>query len=146
MRLKVIIDRVEKNRLNQIQIVDYKTGKDDVPPIHEIEDLFHSDPKKKHNSVALQVFMYCLVYEMEHGVKDAVPHIISLRKLFNDQESRNLKWSNKTEIYHFSELFDEYKKYFTTCVEEIFDPNKPFTQAINPDSCLYCPVKTICKK
>ncbi|MDR3060062.1 MAG: PD-(D/E)XK nuclease family protein [Prevotella sp.] len=144
--LKGIIDRVDEVK-GHTRIIDYKTGKG-ILRYREMKDLFDKELKDRPKAV-MQVFMYSHLYLMEYPDNILEPGIYYLRNLFDPKfEPGVIHKSGRSEypIRDFAEYRTEFKENFDSCLEEIFDPNVPFSQTPTGEACRWCIFTNICKK
>lgn len=144
--LKGIIDRVDEVR-GHTRIIDYKTGKG-VLRYKEMKDLFDKEMKDRPKAV-MQVFMYSHLYMLDHPDKILEPGIYYLRNLFDtkfDPDVISKSGRGDGRITDFSEYRPEFTGYFDACLEEIFDPQVPFSQTPTGEACKWCIFTNICKK
>jgi CRISPR/Cas system-associated exonuclease Cas4 (RecB family) len=144
--LKGIIDRVDEVR-GHTRIIDYKTGRG-VLRYKDMNVLFDKDLKDRPKAVML-VFMYSHLYLLEHPGKILAPGIYYLRNLFDhniDPDVITNSGKYEQHIADFSEYREEFKTYFDTCLEEIFDSDVPFSQTPTGEACKWCIFTNICKK
>ena len=92
----------------------------------------------------LQLFIYGLFYLQENPGKLVSPAIYYLRLIYNRLEPV-IKY-NQHPINDLSLLLPEFKQHFDALLEEIFNPDIPFTQTKNERSCLWCPFKELCNR
>ncbi|WP_029904563.1 PD-(D/E)XK nuclease family protein [Prevotella sp. 10(H)] len=144
--LKGIIDRVDEVK-GHTRIIDYKTGKG-VLRYRDMKDLFDKEMKDRPKAV-MQVFMYSHLYLLDNPDKILEPGIYYLRNLFDTRFHPGVICKQGKEdcrITDFAEYKDEFKGYFDTCLEEIFDPQTPFIQTPTGEACKWCIFTNICKK
>jgi hypothetical protein len=71
-----------------------------------------------------------------------------MRNLFGqgvfDPSIRQVNGKEKTAIENFRDYHDTFENNLRTCLNELFDPEKPFTQTQNTKACEYCPFSGIC--
>jgi hypothetical protein len=144
--LKGIIDRVDEVK-GHTRIIDYKTGKGALR-YKEMKDLFDKEMKDRPKAV-MQVFMYSHLYLLDHPDKILEPGIYYLRNLFDtkfDPDVISKSGRGDGRITDFTEYRTEFKEYFDACLEEIFDPQMPFSQTPTSEACKWCIFTNICKK
>lgn len=144
--LKGFIDRVDEVR-GHTRIIDYKTGKG-VLRFREMKDLFDKEMKDRPKAV-MQVFMYSHLYMANHPDKILEPGIYYLRNLFDTKFNPDvINKQNREEKYvtDFALYREEFKTYFDSCLDEIFDPAVPFNQTSTGEACKWCMFTNICKK
>ncbi|MFA7135909.1 MAG: PD-(D/E)XK nuclease family protein, partial [Bacteroidales bacterium] len=126
--LKGFLDRLDKK--SSLRIVDYKTGKGDMI-FRDIESLFDSSYNKR-NRVAFQMFLYSLLLDYS-GNLIAEPYFI--RELAKNKIHRLFIDNNEKE---------EFRSMLIKLLEEIFNPEVPFTATANRDICEWCDFNSIC--
>ncbi len=132
-----------------IRILDYKTGRVDQK-IESVNVLF--DPnKKERNSEVFQVMLYAkLIHSfMPELTASIAPGLYPIM----DLNQENFDWHisigppNKKEIMEdFRNFNDEFTQRLTETVEEIFNPEVPFSPTAITDRCRYCPYRRICHR
>jgi ATP-dependent exoDNAse (exonuclease V) beta subunit len=135
LHFKGFMDRVDSIG-GRVRIIDYKSGKvksDDVT-ISEIKDeerLIHYFGKTKH---AVQLIMYCYLYQQNYG---SLPAEASIYSLINISEGTFPLQSKKHSVEEIVELFP---KFIQQLFEEMYDEEIPFEHATKgfANYCLYC--------
>lgn len=145
--LKGFIDRIDEVR-KHTRIIDYKTGKG-ILQYKDMSNLFDKELKDRPKAV-MQVMMYAHLYLNECPDKIIEPGIYYLRNLFNEKFDADIihKPSLKEayRIEDFSPYREEFRQFFDACLDEIFDPETPFTQTTTGKACEWCKFISICKK
>ena len=143
-KFKGIIDRLDSFDPSQARIVDYKTGKvlpddeniDDGNAVAIAESIFAPDVAER-PKIALQFFIYDMLlkdYEIAKG-KDIYNSVYSTASLFKD-EPKTIK-VNRT-------FYDAVSEKLQGLLDEMRDPDVPFTRTCDEGVCTYCDFKTIC--
>ncbi len=149
IRLKGFIDRVDEV-LDAIRIIDYKSGSG-TTTFSSIESLFNKDEKDRAKAV-MQVFMYCWMYAQftENKGKTIQPGIYYVRSLFSDPFDpsvyHRIERGKSEKVEDFSGYAQAFEEGLRGCLDEIFNPEIPFTQTPTGKACSYCPFKGICGK
>ena len=149
IRLKGFIDRVDEV-LDAIRIIDYKSGSG-TPTFSSIESLFNKEEKDRAKAV-MQVFMYCWMYAhfTENKGKTIQPGIYYVRSLFSDPFDpsvyHRIERGKSEKVEDFSGYAQAFEEGLRGCLDEIFNPEIPFTQTPTGKACSYCPFKGICGK
>ncbi|SDA82027.1 PD-(D/E)XK nuclease superfamily protein [Algoriphagus alkaliphilus] len=145
--LRGIIDRVDE--LNgAIRLIDYKSG-GDKKEFPDIPSLFDRENKKR-NKAAMQTMFYGLLYQATYPENTAVlkPAIFNLRELFSDDFNPylQLKQAYKTgiELNDYRDYQEAYEEGLKGLLEEMYDPEVPFSQTDDVEKCKYCPYKEMC--
>lgn len=149
IRLKGFIDRVDEVR-DAIRIIDYKSGSG-TTTFSSIESLFNKEEKDRAKAV-MQVFMYCWMYAhlTENKGKTIQPGIYYVRSLFSDPFDpsvyHRIERGKSEKVEDFSGYAQAFEEGVRGCLDEIFNPEIPFTQTPTGKACSYCPFKGICGK
>ena len=143
-----IIDRVDQVD-NTVRVIDYKTGAAELV-FKDIESLFDPENKKR-NKAAFQTLLYCLFYDMKHGDDLAIsPNVYGLKTIFNSKFSCMLEHKEGRAKGIPVGSYLAYKKEFldacSDLMEEIFNPDIPFTQVEDVDVCRNCPYIELCHR
>lgn len=145
--LKGFIDRIDEVD-GHTRIIDYKTGKGFLQ-YKSMEQLFDKNAKDRPKAV-MQVFMYAHLYMFEFPSVILEPGIYYLRNLYTSNFNPDVEFRpsriDKVKINDFSLYRDEFKTFFDTCLEEIFDTKVPFVQTTTGKACEWCAFTSICKK
>ena len=146
VKIKGFIDRIDKKD-DVIRLIDYKTGRGD-PKFKNWNSLFdyHQKPENQANSI-LQLLLYGLLYNDEAKNRQLMPSLIFTQKVFNDKFTYKIRHiDKKTDILNYSDVEDEFIPLLKSRIEDIFNPELPFFQTNEPESCKYCDFKVICKR
>lgn len=151
VNIRQFIDRVDCIHVDRpdgglIRVVDYKTGIDNLEA-KTIDSLFiQSVSANEYRPKAfLQLMFYCYAYSGFEKPKQPIqPYIYGLRTIMT-KGLRPLVLANE-ELTDYTVYHDDFVKRFNDKISEIFDPNIPFTQAIDPHACTFCQFKNICDK
>lgn len=147
IQLKGFIDRVDQVG-DAIRIIDYKSGKG-VSVFDSVENLFNKELKERSKAV-MQVFMYAWMYTEEGEGMPVVPGIYYMRTLFTENFDSRIyvkPIGGKREAIPDYALFrPAFEQELRRCLDEMFDPETPFTQTTVETSCAYCQFKNICGK
>ena len=149
IRLKGFIDRVDEV-LDANRLIQYKTGSG-TTTISSIESLLNKEVKDRAKAV-MQVFMYCWMYAhfTENKAKTIQPGIYYVRSLFSDPFDpsvyHRIERGKSEKVEDFSGYAQAFEEGLRGCLDEIFNPEIPFTQTPTGKACSYCPFKGICGK
>ena len=150
INIKLFIDRVDTAMVDgkeQLRIVDYKTGGDKTS-VSSFEPVF-DNANADNNGAILQMFIYCNFYASLKNYSGVIqPIIYKLRTLKTEGINPIVIGVRKEAkpVYNYIDFNEEFIQYFHRTLEEIFNPEIPFTQTKNDDHCKYCSFKNICSK
>ncbi|GHT04051.1 hypothetical protein AGMMS49525_09980 [Bacteroidia bacterium] len=150
MTLKIggIIDRLDEKD-GTLYIVDYKTGAN-TKEIKSIDELF--EPKANRAAHIFQTFVYAsaLLQEREsrlHGEDSmpVVPQLLYIRQAHKGDYSSTVL-VNKEPIADFRNLQLDFNALLLNKIDDLFNPEIPFTQTEIPQNCEYCPFRELCNR
>lgn len=144
-RIGGIIDRMD-TKDGILRIVDYKTGGDaDTPP--NVASLFI--PDKKRSNYVFQTFLYAAIVCRQQSLKVA-PSLLYIHRAAADTYSPVIQMGEarkpKEPVTDFSLYETEFRERLQTLLEEIFHPDRPFTQTETIEKCAYCDFKALCRR
>lgn len=145
-RIGGIIDRMD-SKDGTLRIVDYKTGGDaDTPP--HVESLFI--PDKKRSNYVFQTFLYAAIMCRKQPTMKIAPALLYIHRAATETYSLVIQMSEprkpKEAVEDFSKYEKEYRERLQGLLEEIFNPEKSFTQTEIIEKCTYCDFKALCKR
>lgn len=141
-----IIDRVDEKD-GTVRIVDYKTGRDEVK-FSSLDEAFERDGRKP-NKALLQTLFYTFIYERVKGLKEVEPHLYTIRKM-KDEGTLFFTGGRGGKVFletdHLEDLKIDFQSKLSVLLEELFNPDIPFTETGKKENCGYCPYKEMCQK
>ena len=89
--------------------------------------------------------LYALLYKANHHSTGSriVPGLINRMNLFDRNFQFGLK-VGKNYVDNVDPLIPEFEQHLKLLLEELFDPNVPFDQTTNIETCNFCPYQNIC--
>ena len=145
-RIGGIIDRMD-SKDGTLRIVDYKTGGDaDTPP--NVESLFV--PDKKRSNYVFQTFLYAAILCRKQPTMKIDPALLYIHRAATETYSPVIQMGEprkpKEAVEDFSNYEKEYRERLQGLLEEIFHPEKSFTQTETIEKCAYCDFKALCRR
>lgn len=144
-----MIDRVD-HKQGTSRVIDYKSSSFRAK-VGELSTLFDRH-RTNRNTTALQIVWYSWLYQQTQasdGDKVA-PTIMSTRNLFDATPKLSLSILNAAGKHVLLDDITPYADFFAQglkeIVEELFDPEVPFSQTDVHTRCQLCPYKTICQR
>lgn len=145
INLKGVIDRVDR-RDGNLEVIDYKTGGDEISVSNLIHLFEPSSSYKSHHKAILQLFLYCNALRIEDKYTGPIkPWLFRFRQFNHDQAIPG--------VVMCKEPLNDYRPYNEKVIEalekrlsNLFDPEKPFTPSPHPSHCKYCQFKFICNQ
>jgi len=144
VNIKGFIDRIDVKE-GRLRILDYKTGSGKLD-FRNLDEVFEHD-KDNRPKFVLQTFLYCILYQDENKVSNLTPGIFYIRDLFKeDFDTVLINKESKEKVTDFEQYNEAFRKHLTTCLDEMFNPEVPFTQTSNLKVCQYCPYVGVCNR
>ena len=147
VNLKGFIDRVEE-KSGVVRVIDYKSGAGDLN-FKDLDEVFRPENDKRPKYV-LQTFLYSLLYKQKADNKVIVPQIYYVRSIFKNDFTTEIVQKPERNVALTVENFADYEKEFneklTALLEEIYNPEIPFTQCESGKPCEYCAFNVICRR
>jgi hypothetical protein len=142
-----VIDRLDKTG-GIYRITDYKTGKIAME-IPNVESLFDKE-KIDRNDSWFQILMYCNVFNTGNEQYRVCPVIYPVRNMYNDDFNDTLKVKDLNGLAvlvdDFEKVRDSFRSYLKLTIENIFNPELPFTMTENLKKCDFCPFAGLCQR
>jgi len=133
------IDRVDEYA-GSIRVLDYKTGQS-KGSIKDIPSLFARDG----NHAALQALLYARMYDQENpDGKQLVPGLYFLRDIYRNDFDYRLVMNKAPVRYH--QVAGPLEEQLKELMQQLFDPDIPFDQTEDWNTCRFCPYNTICRR
>lgn len=143
------LDRIVKDGQPTIRVIDYKTGSQQTRSLSSINDIFTLEGQDKHSDYYLQTFLYGLIVDkrQEQDSDEKLP--VSPALLFIQHAAVNdydptLKF-DKEPISNVANYREEFASNIKKVVNEIFNPDVPFTPTQRLQTCANCPYQLFCK-
>ena len=139
--LKCIYDRVDRCKEGKLRIIDYKTGGEHFK-YREIMDLFAPDTFSNGSHI-FQLMLYLMILKRlkDSPVSDignVALEIYYTRNLYSGKEKKEEKIS--------TDKYEEFSDRLSGLVEEILNPDLPFTACEDGQACAYCPFTALCNR
>lgn len=139
---KGIIDRIDADG-EKISIVDYKTGKVEDKAMTIEEEKYNTTGFKEIPKEAFQLLFYAYLYYKNTNIVPSKARIIDIQKMSKEFV---LKYSEKDKLLMITKDFlnDFEEKLKILFIDEILNPQQPFTMTENKKECQYCNFANIC--
>lgn len=141
------IDRIDRPHNGITRIIDYKTGGTEQV-FQSIDSLFEKDALNR-NKEAFQAFVYASLYLDKNPEQEVMPGLYIVRKMFGENYSPEFRMgepNHKMPLQNFKEYYEKFNERLEILLEEIFNPDIPFTQTLNTAYCKYCDFNGICDR
>lgn len=151
IKLGGIIDRIDKV-CNEIRIIDYKTGSNDVTT-NNIDDVFLPENIAKDKGI-LQTLIYCMVFDHRKSERRGPAYDTISSYLFKSKELgtnadfrvRSTKGEDEFADGDYLQIAGKVEDFVSKTLSDIFDQSKPFTQTADDAICGHCKFAYFCNK
>ena len=140
------IDRMDKKG-NTLRVIDYKTGKANI----EYRDMEHVLNRTENQDKALQTLLYCWLLKQQkpqllHDGSHLAPHIYPARAMSNPDEVDTQIHKKGEIVFSFDATIEmEFIEGLKTLLQEIYNPDIPFTPTEKVQRCQSCAFFSLCK-
>lgn len=169
--LNLKIDRVDRlsdgHEYPRLRIVDYKTGGDSTSATN-VEGVFGNYKTK----AFLQLMIYCQAYAQKEGYTGPIQPLIYPVRNAIIKPYTPLRWSKplkaeatdpaetiercdlkqpvgkekKWKVLDYRDYLHEFNARLIKALDDLLDPEKPFTSPESDDACKYCNFREICRR
>ena len=141
------LDRITDGEGSRIRVIDYKTGSNATTGLRSTEDIFDSANLSRHSNYYLQAFLYSLIVRESptyNSRQEAVsPALLFIQHTQGEQKDPTLKL-NKQPVRDIREESDTFMNLFQQLLNEMFNPDIPFTPTADKKRCEHCPFRQFC--
>jgi len=142
------IDRIDESG-GIYRVLDYKSGKGEMT-FESIEDLFEGEQKNR-NRAAFQTFLYAKVFKSHDGKEEAkiMPGVYLIKDIYNRDFNYRFRMGQPRKyipIPDYSTFDEVFTANLQALLSDLYDPEVPFRQTSEAETCRYCPYKGICNR
>ncbi len=142
------LDRVTEADGERLRVIDYKTGSSRLRPLASLDAVFSQESLSSHSDYYLQALLYSsLVSPSAAYNPDRLP--VSPALLFiqhASQESYDPVLSfGQQRIGDVAPFSSEFTAQLSRVVDDIFNPDLPFTPTADDTRCTTCPYRQLCR-
>ncbi|MBR6320536.1 MAG: PD-(D/E)XK nuclease family protein [Prevotella sp.] len=137
------LDRIVRDGVDCIRVVDYKTGSKLPSPLADVDAIFKQESLANHSDYYLQTFLYGCIVRSQHPATPVAPALLFIQHAGADDYDPVLKFGRDPiddvarDQQRFSQLLRE-------VVGQMFDPDLPFTPTPDRSRCTNCPYRQLC--
>lgn len=139
------IDRID-SKDDTLRIVDYKTGGSPKTP-ENIKQLF--TPADGRPNYIFQTFLYASIMCRKQSLKVA-PSLLYIHRAASETYSPVIEMGEarqpKMPVNNFAFYEDEFRERLQTLLQEIYNPEKAFTQTEDTKKCEFCDFRELCRR
>ncbi len=137
-------DRIDLRQDSTLRVVDYKTGGVHLE-FSGLDDLFVSKNRGLNGNI-FQTLLYSLILWHRYG-RDARPALYYVRQINRPDFSPGLvdKTLNESDV-RYSNYRNAFEEALRCKLTELFDFTVPFRPCEEPELCMFCDFKAICRR
>lgn len=143
VRIGGTIDRLDEKD-GKVRVLDYKTGKVNLE-FRGVASLFQREHPYR-NEMAFQTILYALVYRNTlPEEKTVTPGLLFLRNIYREGfDTRLVDVNTKSPLVNVVVLQQAFEENLRELLQELFNPDRPFSLSGNRKICDSCPYRSIC--
>ena len=144
MKFAGVADRIDRLDDGTLRVVDYKTGSPHLD-FKGLDSLFHGKGKERLPNIVQTLLYAMMLYHTRR--MDAVPALYYVRAI-NQPDYSPLLDDKETGVRGapYSFYREAFEKLVSDTLAEMYNPDIPFRQCEDADTCTFCDFKTICKR
>lgn len=138
-------DRIDTLSDGTTQVIDYKTNNRPHLEFDGIYELFNGIAEKRVSNI-FQILLYAMMLKRVHG-RESLPTLYYASAMHKqDYRPEIFDTSCQKYIERYSDVGDNFEEELTQLLEELFNPEKPFTQVEDEKCCELCEYRKICRR
>ena len=137
------LDRIVKDGVERIRVVDYKTGSRQPSPLANVDAIFQPESLANHSDYYLQTFLYACIVRSQHPATPVSPALLFIQHAGADDYNPILKFG-KNYIDDVANDQQRFGELLQQTVDEMFNPALPFTPTADRSRCTNCPYRQLC--
>ena len=143
------VDRIDlisrANGSQQIRVIDYKTSAGRLHPLKCVDDIFDDDHLSGHSDYYLQTLLYARIFSRKVKDTPVAPALLFIQHAGTDEFNPILKFGSSYIDDIATPDGDRFVHLLMEKINEIFNPELPFTPTTDADRCRTCPYVQLCK-
>lgn len=144
MKFAGIADRIDRCDDGSLRVVDYKTGAPHLD-FAGLESLFRGAGKQRLSNI-IQTLLYAMMLCHTRGC-DATPALYYVRAMHRDDYSPQLiDRETKAQGAPYSACAEPFEELVRETLAELYDPEVPFRQCDDEETCRFCDFNILCKR
>ena len=139
------LDAVMTDQQVRIRVIDYKTGGGKHTALPDVESIFVGTESQ--NGYYLQTLLYSSIVredpQLNHEQLPVSPALLFIQHSAGENYDPTLCFG-KDKIVDVQPFIPDFKEMLQTCVDEIFNPEKPFSPVEDQKTCRNCSYASLC--
>ena len=139
------LDRIVKDGQERIRVIDYKTGSYQAKPLANVEAIFQQENLKNHSDYYLQTLLYSILIKAEHPQTPVSPALLFIQHAGTNDYDPTLCFG-KNPIVDIQNDKNRFMELLTETIDQMFNPDIPYTPTNDRDRCHSCPYRLLCNQ
>lgn len=145
VEVSTALDAVVRDQQEYIRVIDYKTGGGKLTFLPDVESIFASN--ESHNGYYLQTLLYSSIVreskQLNPDQSPVSPALLFIQHSAGENYDPTLCFG-KDKITDVQPFIPAFKEMLRTCVDEMFNPETPFSPVEDQRTCRNCPYAALC--
>ena len=137
------LDRITKDGIEIIRVIDYKTGSRQPRPLVDVDAIFAPESLQNHSDYYLQAFLYSCIIRAQHPATPVSPALLFIQHSGSSDYDPTICFG-RTPINDVAEFSKRFTELITEKIDEIFNPQIAFVPTDDRNRCRNCPYKQLC--
>ena len=137
------LDRITKDGVELIRVIDYKTGSRQPRPLADVDAIFAPESLQNHSDYYLQAFLYSCIVRAQHPATPVSPALLFIQHSSGSDYDPTICFG-KTPINDVADFSQRFTELVTEKIDEIFNPQISFVPTDDRNRCRTCPYKQLC--
>ena len=137
------LDRITKDGVELIRVIDYKTGSRQPRPLADVDAIFAPESLQNHSDYYLQAFLYSCIVRSQHPATPVSPALLFIQHSGGSDYDPTICFG-KTPINDVADFSQRFTELVTEKIDEIFNPQISFVPTDDRNRCRTCPYKQLC--
>ena len=137
------LDRINKDGIEIIRVIDYKTGSRQPRPLTDVDAIFAPESLQNHSDYYLQAFLYSCIVRAQHPTIPVSPALLFIQHSSGPDYDPTICFG-RTPINDVADYSKRFTELVTEKIDEIFNPQIAFVPTDDRNRCRNCPYKQLC--
>lgn len=138
------LDRIEKDGIERIRVIDYKTGGRQIGHLADVDAIFKQESLSNHSDYYLQTFLYAALVKKQYPAVPVSPVLLFIQHSAGKNYDPTLCFGPEP-ITDVGPNIPRFMELLRTTVDDMFNADIPYQPTEQRERCTYCPYRLLCK-